>query len=254
MSIKQNHFIVLVISLWLLRQSVRKLILSPGVVQVMAAASDKLTPVTLELGGKDAFVVCEDADLKQVGMSPAGAACMGLDCIITGSRSTRQPFGLFVEGASLYVEFGQTVLASVLHLLCLLIALNFMQVIVSAMNKSAHPLPLSLRRKLAVWPWSEHDAAFQCQMPSMCSLSQVVPIAIKAAFLNLGQNCASGERYIIHSRIYDDFVNQAVEVASSMRQGPGLGQGKPYQCVCNSDSHSYCDSMLGGILEQNPQL
>jgi acyl-CoA reductase-like NAD-dependent aldehyde dehydrogenase len=25
-----------------------------------------LTPVTLELGGKDAFVVCEDADLNQV--------------------------------------------------------------------------------------------------------------------------------------------------------------------------------------------
>jgi hypothetical protein len=26
----------------------------------------RLTPVTLELGGKDAFVVCEDADLNQV--------------------------------------------------------------------------------------------------------------------------------------------------------------------------------------------
>jgi acyl-CoA reductase-like NAD-dependent aldehyde dehydrogenase len=26
----------------------------------------KFTPVTLELGGKDVFVVCEDADLNQV--------------------------------------------------------------------------------------------------------------------------------------------------------------------------------------------
>ncbi len=34
--------------------------------KVMAAASHTLTPVVLELGGKDAFIVCDDADIKSV--------------------------------------------------------------------------------------------------------------------------------------------------------------------------------------------
>lgn len=32
----------------------------------MRNASETLTPVTLELGGKDAFIVCEDVDVDRV--------------------------------------------------------------------------------------------------------------------------------------------------------------------------------------------
>ncbi|KAL9274608.1 Aldehyde dehydrogenase 22A1-like protein [Drosera capensis] len=40
---------------------------SPGVGKmIMRKASETLTPVTLELGGKDAFIVCEDADVTHV--------------------------------------------------------------------------------------------------------------------------------------------------------------------------------------------
>ena len=32
----------------------------------MKSAAETLIPVTLELGGKDAFIVCEDVDVYQV--------------------------------------------------------------------------------------------------------------------------------------------------------------------------------------------
>jgi hypothetical protein len=34
--------------------------------QIMKNASETLIPVTLELGGKDAFIVCEDVDVDHV--------------------------------------------------------------------------------------------------------------------------------------------------------------------------------------------
>lgn len=40
----------------------------------MQKASETLIPVTLELGGKDAFIVCEDVDLPNV--------CTSFDCIV----------------------------------------------------------------------------------------------------------------------------------------------------------------------------
>ncbi len=86
--------------------------------KVMAAAAANLTPVVLELGGKDAFIVCEDADVKGV-----------------------------------------------------------------------------------------------------------VQTAIKAAFLNQGQNCAGGERFFIHQKVAALFSEEVTKAVKKMRQGPPLGHG-----------------------------
>lgn len=54
--------------------------------RVMAAASDSLTPVLLELGGKDPMIVCDDADLARAAggalwgaFSNSGQTCMGVE-------------------------------------------------------------------------------------------------------------------------------------------------------------------------------
>ncbi|PRQ39410.1 putative aldehyde dehydrogenase (NAD(+)) [Rosa chinensis] len=69
--------------------SVDKLIFvgSPGVGKmIMRNAAETLTPVTLELGGKDAFIVCEDADVEHVAqiavravLQSSGQNCAGAE-------------------------------------------------------------------------------------------------------------------------------------------------------------------------------
>lgn len=45
--------------------------------KVMATAAESLTPVVLELGGKDAMIVCEDADLERAARGAVWAAFFG---------------------------------------------------------------------------------------------------------------------------------------------------------------------------------
>ena len=59
----------------------------------MAAAAATLTPVTLELGGKDAFIVCQDADLSQAvptalrgAFQSCGQNCAGAERFIVHVR------------------------------------------------------------------------------------------------------------------------------------------------------------------------
>jgi acyl-CoA reductase-like NAD-dependent aldehyde dehydrogenase len=56
-------------------------------------AAERLTPVTLDLGGKDAFVLCEDADLNQV-------RCFVVPGLIRGC------FSYVALAASMVVAFG----------------------------------------------------------------------------------------------------------------------------------------------------
>ncbi|HWB65644.1 MAG TPA: aldehyde dehydrogenase family protein [Mycobacteriales bacterium] len=53
--------------------------------RILATAAESLTPVVMELGGKDAMIVCDDADVRQAARAAVGAAFnnAGQACIAT---------------------------------------------------------------------------------------------------------------------------------------------------------------------------
>lgn len=52
---------------------------------------------------------------------------------------------------------------------------------------------------------------------------QAVPTALRGCFQACGQNCAGAERFLVHSRVYTQFVQQVSATCRKMRQGPTLG-------------------------------
>ncbi|MCW2855831.1 MAG: putative aldehyde dehydrogenase [Marmoricola sp.] len=66
--------------------------------KVMAACAEHLTPVLLELGGKDVTIVAEDADVEKAaqavvwgGFFNGGQACVGIERVYV-TRAVREPF------------------------------------------------------------------------------------------------------------------------------------------------------------------
>jgi aldehyde dehydrogenase (NAD+) len=80
--------------------------------RVMAACAETLTPVLLELGGKDATIVAADADLDAAatavvwgGMFNGGQACVGVERVYV-ERAVREPFLAKVRERAAQVSVG----------------------------------------------------------------------------------------------------------------------------------------------------
>jgi len=55
-------------------------------------------------------------------------------------------------------------------------------------------------------------------------VNAILPMALKGAFFNCGQNCCGAERFYVYEGVYDKFVKEVVERVSQFRQGPPLGK------------------------------
>jgi acyl-CoA reductase-like NAD-dependent aldehyde dehydrogenase len=58
---------------------------------------------------------------------------------------------------------------------------------------------------------------------------QAVPTALRGAFQSCGQNCAGAERFLVHARVYQAFLDAVTEATRKLRQGPALGP-EPVDC------------------------
>ena len=51
----------------------------------------------------------------------------------------------------------------------------------------------------------------------------MVQTALRGGLQGCGQNCAGAERFIVHERVFAEFVARASEVAARLRQGAATG-------------------------------
>ena len=72
----------------------------------------------------------------------------------------------------------------------------------------------------------------------MAAAAQVVPIAIKAAFLNAGQNCAGGERFLVQAGIYDAYLDR-------VRPAPPTACRLPATCPASTRFGNACWELEG---------
>jgi succinate-semialdehyde dehydrogenase/glutarate-semialdehyde dehydrogenase len=54
----------------------------------------------------------------------------------------------------------------------------------------------------------------------------MLDIAIRGAFINLGQNCVSAERFFVHDKIYDKFVTDISARVKQLTQGSAQEEGR----------------------------
>lgn len=75
-------------------------------------------------------------------------------------------------------------------------------------------------------------------------LGQVVPTALRAAYQCNGQNCAGGERFIVHEGVYDTFVQRVAQQAAQCRQGPSLDPATDVGSMRMSSAPSHIDELI----------
>eukprot|EP00475_Leptophrys_vorax_P027948 TRINITY_DN4003_c0_g1_i1.p1 TRINITY_DN4003_c0_g1~~TRINITY_DN4003_c0_g1_i1.p1 ORF type:complete len:586 (-),score=158.93 TRINITY_DN4003_c0_g1_i1:120-1877(-) len=95
------------------------------------------------------------------------------------------------------------------------------------------------------------DAFIVCED---ADLDHVVDNAFRGSFFNCGQNCIAAERFYIHERIYDRFVNAVQEKVALLRQGDTFAQTVDMGCMTFSGSIKKLEYLINDAVEKGARL
>jgi len=70
-------------------------------------------------------------------------------------------------------------------------------------------------------------------------------MALRGAFQSCGQNCAGAERFYVHEKVHDKFVEGVVTASLKLRQGWALSAGVDCGAMCMPEQAAYIQSLAG---------
>ena len=88
-------------------------------------------------------------------------------------------------------------------------------------------------------------------MPS-APLDMAARAASFSAFMNCGQICVSAERFFVHEKIYDEFIDKFIKEAKKVRVGNGLGKVDMGPMVSSKERDRY-ESLLKHAKDQGAE-
>ncbi|CAD6216562.1 unnamed protein product [Miscanthus lutarioriparius] len=160
---------------------------SPGVGKmIMKRASETLIPVTLELGGKDSFIVCEDVDLPSVVQVAVRAALQSSGQNCAGAERFYVHNDIYSSFVSQVVKIVKSIcvdhnlVLSFLYYYLLLLCHSVLQT-----NANMAP-PLSGRYDMGAICMMEHSEKLQSLVND--ALDKGAEIAVRGSFGNLGED------------------------------------------------------------------
>ena len=242
---------------------------------VMAKASDNLTPVTLELGGKGANIVFPDANLKYA----AKAICFGIfmnagQMCWAGSR--------LIVHEDIHDELVDAVVAEVGKWKVgpgmsegVRLSLAFAITVLPVGTPPVSTMPSTPLCPASASPIKPPDPVITCKTPegrptSASSIFFIHAIrdngvhdanlkyAAKAIcfgiFMNAGQMCWAGSRLIVHEDIHDELVDAVVAEVGKWKVGPGMSEGVRIGSLVHETHRSEVLEKLANGLEHGGQI
>lgn len=85
-------------------------------------------------------------------------------------------------------------------------------------------------------------------------LASLMPAAVRAKFRNNGQVCIAPQRYLVHERVYAEFVERVVPEVQSLRVGHGLEPETEVGPLIHAKQRAWIESLVESARQQGVEI